>query len=67
MVCIADGLSDYLKNKAYLPEWGGEGLPPVGCECEYSLNAGITWHACKIGYLVGTQGLVMHCDVFEGV
>lgn len=47
--------------------WNGEGLPPVGCECEYSLNAGKTWWKCKIDYIVGTQGVVMLCDTFEGV
>lgn len=48
-------------------EWNGEGLPPVGCECEYSLNGGVTWWKCKIDYIVGTQGVVMLCDTFEGV
>lgn len=47
--------------------WNGEGLPPVGCECEYSLNGGKTWWKCKIDYIVGTQGVVMLCDTFEGV
>lgn len=49
------------------PEWNGEGVPPVGCECEYSLNGGVTWWKCKIDYIVGTQGVVMLCDTFEGV
>lgn len=49
------------------PTWNGEGVPPVGCECEYSLNAGKTWWKCKIDYIVGTQGVVMLCDTFEGV
>jgi hypothetical protein len=47
-------------------EWDGEGLPPVGVECEYSLNSGRTWSKCKIDYILGTQGLVMLADVFEG-
>lgn len=46
--------------------WDGTGLPPVGCECEYSLNAGITWFKCKIDYILGTQGLIMLADVYEG-
>lgn len=49
------------------PAWNGEGVPPVGCECEYSLDAGRTWWKCKIDYIVGTQGVVMLCDTFEGV
>lgn len=49
------------------PVWNGEGLPPVGCGCEYSLNGGKTWWKCKIDYIVGTQGVVMLCDTFEGV
>jgi hypothetical protein len=44
-----------------------DGLPPVGEECEYSLNGGSTWWKCKIDYIVGTQGLVMLCDTFEGI
>ncbi|MCC3658205.1 hypothetical protein LLE77_12255 [Staphylococcus haemolyticus] len=43
------------------------GLPPVGVECEYSLNGGKTWWKCKVDYVVGTQGVVMLCDTFEGV
>ncbi|MFB4491250.1 hypothetical protein ACE3KB_06150 [Enterobacter hormaechei subsp. oharae] len=48
------------------PEWDGVGLPPVGTECEYSLNAGRTWFKCKIDYVLGTQGLIMLADVYEG-
>lgn len=48
-------------------QWDGTGLPPVGTECEYSLNDGCTWFRCKIEYVVGTQGVVMSCDVFEGI
>lgn len=54
-------------GQAPVTEWNGEGLPPVGCECEYSLNGGKTWWKCKIDYIVGTQGVVMLCDTFEGV
>lgn len=44
----------------------GTGLPPVGVECEYTLT-GRTWFKCKVEMYVGTQGVVMSCDVFEGV
>lgn len=47
-------------------EWSGDGLPPVGCECEYTLS-GNTWWPCKVDMYVGTQGVVMSCDVFEGI
>lgn len=43
-------------------EWNGLGLPPVGCECEYTLNSGGTWWKCTIKYIVGCSGLVMACD-----
>lgn len=56
--CIGQGVD--------VQEWNGEGLPPVGVECEYSLNSGGTWFKCKIDYILGTQGLVMLADVFEG-
>ncbi|UKL14835.1 hypothetical protein [Erwinia phage Gungnir39] len=46
--------------------WNGDGLPPVGCECEYSLNGNV-WRECIIEIYVGTQGVVMSCDVFEGM
>lgn len=67
-----ESIVTYWQYKAALaasqkPTWNGEGLPPVGCECEYSLNAGKTWWKCKIDYIVGTQGVVMLCDTFEGV
>lgn len=67
-----ESIVTYWQYKAALaesqkPAWNGEGMPPVGCECEYSLNAGKTWWKCKIDYIVGTQGVVMLCDTFEGV
>lgn len=30
-------------------EWNGEGLPPVGCECEREVPRG--WSRCKINYV----------------
>ncbi|UAW58715.1 hypothetical protein ASO78B_011 [Escherichia phage vB_EcoS_ASO78B] len=67
-----ESIVTYWQYKAALaasqkPTWNGEGVPQVGCECEYSLNAGKTWWKCKIDYIVGTQGVVMLCDTFEGV
>ena len=67
-----ESIVTYWQYKAALaasqkPAWNGDGVPPVGCECEYSLNAGKTWWKCKIDYIVGTKGVVMLCDTFEGV
>lgn len=42
---IPEDASEYLKNKAYLPEWDGDGLPPAGCECEarYRFSSVAEW------------------------
>lgn len=29
------------------PQWNGEGLPPVGCECEVSVDGGRSWCTYK--------------------
>ena len=49
---------------AQQPVWNGKGLPPVGVECEYTLN-GRAWKPCKVEMYVGSQGCVMSRDVFE--
>ena len=59
-------LNECIGQDVDMPEWSGEGLPPVGTVCEYSLNSGVTWFKCKIGYILDTHGLVMLADVFEG-
>lgn len=70
--CMAEGSRIATREQyeaalaACKPEWNGEGVPPVGTECEYSLNAGRTWFKCKIDYVLGTQGLIMLADVYEG-
>lgn len=46
--------------------WDGTDAPPVGVECEYTLT-GRTWFKCKVEMYVGSQGVVMSCDVFEGI
>lgn len=63
---LEQDLNECIGQDIDIPEWNGEGLPPVGVECEYSLNSGRTWFKCKIDYILGTQGLVMLADVFEG-
>lgn len=45
------------------PAWNGEGLPPVGCECECQfLDA---WHVCKVLF-VGAEVIVGVIDSYEG-
>ena len=34
-----------------LPEWNGEGLPPVGTVCEWKHVASETWHQAKVNYI----------------
>lgn len=37
------------------PAWNGEGLPPVGAVCEYSLNAFMPdapWYSCEVRYVL---------------
>lgn len=36
-------------GQAPVAEWNGEGLPPVGCECEY-LNSNGEWSTVKVKY-----------------
>lgn len=43
-----ESIVTYWQYKAALtasqkPAWNGEGLPPVGCECEVSVNGGRSW------------------------
>lgn len=39
------------------PSWDGMGLPPVGCECEYTKSSLKEWTACVIDY-VGSSFIV---------
>lgn len=36
-----------IKDEPEKIEWNGEGLPPVGCECEVSVDGGNTWCTYK--------------------
>lgn len=39
------------------PEWNGEGLPPVGCECE--VKRAFDWVKCKILFISDTHVVLM--------
>lgn len=39
------------------PAWNGEGLPPVGCECEYISN-GVSWGKVKVIGLDGEKVVI---------
>lgn len=43
------------KSEHQKPEWDGEGLPPVGCECEYETN----------GY--GIKKVLVECITMDGI
>lgn len=62
-----ESIVTYWQYKAALaasqkPAWNGEGLPPVGCECECQfLDA---WHVCKVLF-VGVEVIVGVIDGSE--
>lgn len=64
-----ESIVTYWQYKAALaasqkPAWNGEGVPPVGCECECRfLDA---WHVCKVLF-VGAEVIVGVIDGSEGV
>ncbi len=35
--------------------WKGDGMPPAGTVCEYTLNDGVDWWPCEIAFVVVTQ------------
>ena len=49
-------------TKPAAPEWNGEGLPPVGCECEYRLGGSANWHPCRVKAVAYEQGAIIECD-----
>lgn len=69
-----ESIVTYWQYKAALaalqkPAWNGEGLPPVGCECEYLDNNG-KWYPVTIKY-ASDQIIVISCitkilDVEQG-
>lgn len=61
---IPEAASEYLKNKAYLDKWDGEGLPPVGCECMVRGEIGDNgWYKCKV--IAHTFFGSYNCAVFQ--
>lgn len=49
-------------TKPELKEWDGEGLPPVGVECEYALKPSGPWFRCEI---VSHNRMVIRCPHLE--
>lgn len=45
-------------TKPAAPEWDGEGLPPVGCECEYQLRKAGPWFRCE---MISHNRMVIRC------
>lgn len=43
--------------------WNGEGLPPVGTVCEYSIGDTDEWHTCEIRY-AGAQLVVFNNETW---
>lgn len=55
--CMADGVRIATRDQyeaalaaSKTPAWNGEGLPPVGAECEYKDYSTSEWHAVTITY-----------------
>lgn len=48
-------------KKAQEVEWV-DGLPPVGCECEYRLGLSVNWFPCRIKAIAKNQGAIIECD-----
>lgn len=66
----AETAGDYVTQQEYeaaiaaqQPVWDGEGLPPVGCECEYKWQND-RWRTGKVCYL-STHTLLM-MEMFDG-
>lgn len=50
---LAQDLNECIGQDADMPEWNGEGLPPVGCECEVKSGdtfADYDWVKIKVAY-----------------
>lgn len=64
---VAETKAHQVKPAPEKTAWDGEGLPPIDTECEYRLVPSKNWFKCQPKMFVGTQGVVIECDVFEGV
>jgi len=65
----ADGLG-YISKATPKPvseEWNGNGLPPVGVECEYRHEPGSDsiWFKCEIKYIIAGDGVAAWCPHLE--
>lgn len=55
---IARGLYESALAASQKPAWSGEGLPPVGCECECHVDEGVI-HCIVVGYDFDGKAVVM--------
>lgn len=61
-----EDLNECIGQDVDMPEWNGEGLPPVGCECEWH-DANVGWLPVTIKY-ISEQIVVMESPtIFCGV
>lgn len=55
---ITRGLYESALAASQKPAWNGEGLPPVGCECECHVDEGVI-HCIVVGYDFDWKAVVM--------
>lgn len=59
---IPEAANEYLKNKAYLAKWDGQGLPPVGEEVEAFNSVTGRWYPVRIVYSSGRNSAWIELD-----
>lgn len=59
---IPEAANEYLKNKAYLAKWDGQGLPPVLAEVEAFNSVTDRWYPVRIVYSSGRNSAWIELD-----
>lgn len=54
---LEQDLNECIGQDVDVPEWNGDGLPPVGCECE--VKRAVDWVKCKILFISDTHVVLM--------